>query len=153
MTAKKRPRRRPRRRPVDRIDSPLTVSRLWRIGAVFATLVAGTYATWTAWIGFGWWVPASVTLVDDHITRVVAPIAGKVDEQGASILSGRIETLRGARQLQVDAKSRLELASHTTKDLIAGQIIQGQQKTTDETIKGIDDQITELTAQLQKTRR
>jgi hypothetical protein len=131
------------------LSQPLTVSRLWRIAALAGGFISGLYVVYTAWTGFGWWQPAGVAYVDMHIESAVKPIVTKVDDQGISILSGRIETLKGSKQLQVDAKSRLELQSHTTKDPIALQIIAGQQKSIDETIKGIDDQIATLSAQLQ----
>jgi hypothetical protein len=151
--AKRTPKRQAQRVPAARqFDQPLSVSRMWKFGGIIGALISGLYVTWTAWTGFGWWVPASVALVDDHITKVVAPISRKVDDQGKSILSGRIETLKASRQLQVDAKSRLELQTLTTKDPIAQQIIAGQKKSVDDTIKSIDDNIADVTAKLlQKT--
>ena len=131
------------------LNSPLTVSWLWRLATLIGFTISGLYVVYTAWTGFGWWQPASIALVEDRITKVVAPISSKVDEQGISILSGRIETLKGSKQLQADAKSRLDLQSHTTKDPIALQLIAQQQKSIDETLKGIDDQIATLSAQLQ----
>ena len=124
-------------------------SGVWKIATIAGGMLVAAYATWTAWTGFGWWVPAGITYVDGHIEQAVKPIASKVDAQGISILSGRIETMKAAKQLQVDAKSRLDLQSHTTKDPVAIQIIQGQQKSIDDNIKGIDDLIAKLSGELQ----
>ena len=148
MAAKRKPVR--KRSAGSELTRPITVSWIWRLAAVLGGTISGLYVVYTAWVGFGWWQPASIALVDEHITKVVAPIVSKVDAQGISILSGRIETLRGSKQQQVDAKSRLELQSHTTKDPIALQLIAQQQKSIDDTLKGIDDQIAALSAQLQK---
>jgi len=129
----------------------IVYSGIWKIATIAGGMLVGLYGGYIAWTGLGFWQPAGITYVDDHITKAVAPIAAKQDEQGLSILSGRLETLKGSRQLQVDAKGRLDLQTHTTKDPVALQIIQGQQKSIDDTIKGIDDQIATLSAQLQTT--
>lgn len=135
--------------PIKQDSAQVVYSGIWKMATLAGGALIAMYATWTAWTGFGWWVPAGVAYVDVHVASALKPITSKVDEQGVSILSGRVETLKAVRQLQIDAKSRLDLQSHTTKDPVAIQIIQGQQKNIDETIKGIDDQIAKLSGQLQ----
>ncbi len=137
--------------PKRRATNPARIvySGAWKLATLVGGALVALYASWTAWTGVGWWVPAGINYVDGHIEQALRPIATKVDEQGMSILSGRIETLKAAKQLQVDARSRLDLQSHTTKDPVAIQIIQGQQKSIDETVKGIDDQIAKLSGELQ----
>ena len=137
------------RRSRGSLNAPITVPRIWKFGGIAGGAFIGFYAVYVAWTGFGWWQPAGITYVDDHITKAVAPIAAKQDDQGISILSGRIEVLKASKQLQVGDRSRLDLSLRTTKDPIAIQIIQSQQKNIDDTIKGIDEQIASLTAQLQ----
>ncbi len=114
--------------------------------------VAGTLvlagAAWTAWNALGLPKVATYDYVTGQIREVVQPIASKVDSQGVYILSGRIETLKGSRAQQLDAKNRLELQLHTTKDPVAVQIIQGQQKSIEEVVKSLDAQIVDLSAQL-----
>lgn len=134
-------------KPNDSVN--IVYSGAWKIATLAGGFLVALYAAWTAWTGFGWWVPAGITYVDAHIEQALKPISLKVDAQGESILSGRIETLKGAKQLQVDARSRLDLQQHTTKDPVAVQIMQGQQKSIDETLKGIDDQIAKLSGLLQ----
>jgi hypothetical protein len=85
----------------------------------------------------------------EYVDGVVRPIATKVDEQGSSVLNGRIETLKVGRQQQVANRDRLDLQAHTTKDPFALQLVAQQQKSIDDEIKGIDDQIAKLSAQLQ----
>lgn len=136
--------------PSKKSDSAQVVySGTWKLATIAGGMLVAAYAAWTAWTGFGWWVPAGITYVDGHIEQALKPISLKVDAQGESILSGRIETLKGSKQLQMDARSRLDLTVRTTKDPVAIQIIQGQQKSIDEIIKGIDEQIAKLSAQLQ----
>ena len=138
-----------RKAPSNPLVRPLTVSWLWRLAAVLGGTISGLYVVYTAWTGFGWWEPAGVAYVDDHVTKAIAPIASKVDAQGVSILSGRIETLKASKQLQSADKARLDLQTRTTKDPVALQIITAQQKSIDDTIKGIDEQLATLSAQLQ----
>lgn len=130
-------------------SAQVVYSGVWKIATLVGGVLVALYAVWTAWQGFGWWVPAGVTYVDGRIEHAIKPLTTKVDEQGVSLLSGRIETLKSSKQLQVDARSRLDLAAHTTKDPIAVQIIQGQQKSIDGTLKDIDDQIANLNGLLQ----
>lgn len=120
-------------------------SGVWKIATIIGGTLIAFYAFFTAWVGLG--LPKVATY--DYVDGIVRPIVSKVDDQGISILQGRIETLKGAKQLQEDAKSRLDLQSHTTKDPIAIQIIQGQQKSIDDILKGIDEQIAKLSAQVQ----
>lgn len=127
----------------------IVYSGVWKIATIAGGTLIALYTSYVAWTGLGFWQPAGIAYVDGHIEQAVKPIASKVDEQGASILSGRIETLKSSRQQQIDAKSRLDLQSHTTKDAIAIQLIGQQQKSIDDTIKGIDGQIATLSAQLQ----
>lgn len=138
----------PTRKTKDDVNSMIVVSGLWRIGAIAGGALAAVYAAYIAWNGLGWWVPAGITYVDSHIDSAIRPIVTKVDDQGISITNGRLDILKGQRQQQTDAKSRLELQSHITKDPIALQLIQSQQKGIDETIKAIDDQIATLSAEL-----
>lgn len=115
----------------------------WGVGALVAL-----GAAWTAYNALGLPKFTTYEYVNGQIREVVAPIASKVDSQGVYILSGRIETLKGSRQQQLDAKNRLELQLHSTKDAVAVQIIQGQQKSIEEVVKSLDAQIVDLSAQL-----
>ncbi len=132
-----------------REDPATVVSRgvvKWVAWGAGALVVAG--AAWTAWNALGLPKVATYDYVTGQIREVVAPIATKVDSQGIYILSGRIETLKGSRQQQLDAKNRLELQLHTTKEPVAVQIIAGQERAIDEVIKSLDSQIVDLSAQL-----
>jgi hypothetical protein len=131
-------------------DDPATVLKkgvvMWVAWAVGALVAA--YAGWSAYLGLGGPKFATYEYVGGQIRQVVEPIASKVDSQGIYIISGRIETLKASRQQQLDARSRLDLQSHTTKDPVAIQIIAGQQKSIDDVVKSIDNQVLELSSQL-----
>lgn len=133
----------------DPLRQPITVSWIWRFAAIAGTALIGTFGVYTAWTGFGWWQPAGISYVNDRIKEVVQPLAAKVDEQGDSILSGRIETLKASKQLQLGDRAKWEVQSHTTKDPVTVQLIGQQKNNIDDTVKGIDDQITKLSTQLQ----
>lgn len=127
----------------------IVYSGAWKIATLAGGSIVAVYAVWTAWVGFGWWIPAGVSLVDDHITKAVAPISTKVDLQGLSLLNGRLEALKISRQLQLNDKAKWDVQSHTTQDQTALQLIAQQQHEIDDQIKLIDGQIAKLAAQLQ----
>ena len=132
-------------------DDPASVLKkgavAWVAWGAGSLVLAG--AAWTAYGALGLPKVATYDYVDDHVRAVVQPLATKVDEQGLSILAGRIEVLKASKQLQLGDKARLDLQARTIKDPVALQIIAGQQKTVDETIRAIDDQVAKLSAQLQ----
>ncbi len=145
MTPRKTKKRAPQRRadPASVVSTGVVHWVAWGAGTL---ALAG--AAWTAWNALGLPKVATYEYVGSQIREVVQPIASKVDSHGIYILSGRIETLKGSRQQQLDAKNRLELQLHSTKDSVAVQIIQGQERSIEEVVKSLDAQIVDLSAQL-----
>ncbi len=115
----------------------------WATGVLVAAAAA-----WTAWNALGLPKFTTYEYVGTQIRQAIEPVASKVDQQGIYLLSGRIETLKGSKAQQLDAKNRLDLALHTTKDPVAVQIIDGQRKSIEEVVKSLDSQIADLSAQL-----
>jgi hypothetical protein len=130
-------------------DHTVVVQTLIWLGKLGAGFIISTALVWTAWNTLG--LPKVATY--EYVDGVVRPISAKQDEQGASILAGRIETLKASKQLQAGDRSKLEVQSHITKDPTAISLIATQQKTIDDTIKGIDDQIADLAADLKRQKR
>lgn len=118
----------------------------------WAAYIAGSLvlagSAWTAYNALGLPKVATYEYVGNQIKEAVQPIASKVDSQGIYILSGRIEVLKSSRQQQITDRNRLDLLQRSTKDVVAVQIIVGQQKTIDDVVKSIDSQIVDLSTQL-----
>ena len=137
-----------KRAPVVDEHTVVWQSLIWlgKLGTGFLLSAAAVFAAWNT-LG----LPKVATY--EYVDGVIKPIAIKVDDQGASILAGRIETLKQSRALQAGDKNKLEVQSHITKDPTAINLIAVQQRTIDETIKVIDDQIAELAADLKRQQK
>jgi hypothetical protein len=125
--------------PAD-VSSSIAVYRdLWRRLTWVLSLVILLGGAGTAWLSFGWFVPASRAFVREEVTPV-----------SVLALQGQLYTLRASKQAVARDKANIESALHGAKDPAFIALARERISKAEDDGKDIDEKIADVTAEIKR---